>query len=102
VSIWKTFALDAQQAAEKSIKAVFISRDVDFPYVHDLASLLTLFEQAGEEIPSTIWDAVELTRFAIVTRYPGLAPPVTAEEHAEAVRLAEAVLAWAEQQIRQA
>ena len=33
---------DAQQAAEKAIKAVMIARNIDFPYVHDLASLLSL------------------------------------------------------------
>jgi HEPN domain-containing protein len=31
---------DAQQAAEKAIKAVLIKVDVDFPYAHDLAELL--------------------------------------------------------------
>ncbi len=30
----------AQQAAEKAIKAVLIQRNVEFPYVHDLAQLL--------------------------------------------------------------
>ena len=38
---------DAQQAAEKALKALCIHRDIDFPYVHDLAKLLTLLEQAG-------------------------------------------------------
>ena len=33
---------DAQQAAEKAIKAVMIARDMEFPYVHDLDQLLTL------------------------------------------------------------
>ena len=31
---------DAQQAAEKAIKAVFIHRGVSFPYIHDLDELL--------------------------------------------------------------
>ena len=38
---------DAQQAAEKAIKALLIKVDVDFPYVHDLARLLTLLEKSG-------------------------------------------------------
>ena len=42
---------DAQQAAEKAIKAVMIARDIDFPYMHDLGSLLTLLEENGETIP---------------------------------------------------
>ena len=31
----------AQQAAEKAVKAVMISRNIDFPYVHNLALLLS-------------------------------------------------------------
>ena len=30
---------DAQQAAEKAIKAVMIVRGIDFPYTHDLATV---------------------------------------------------------------
>ena len=41
----------AQQAAEKSIKAVMIKRGIDFPYVHDLRRLLALLQDAGEEVP---------------------------------------------------
>ena len=44
----------AQQAAEKSIKAIMIKRDIDFPYVHDLRRLLALLQDAGEEIPPTV------------------------------------------------
>ena len=35
---------DAQQAAEKAIKSVFIHRTAPFPYVHDLGDLLRLLE----------------------------------------------------------
>jgi len=45
---------DAQQAAEKAIKAVLLKKGVAFPYVHDLARLLTLLEEAGEEIPEAV------------------------------------------------
>lgn len=72
---------DAQQAAEKAIKAVLLARGVDFPPIHDLARLLTILGQAGEPIPPAIADAARLTRFAVTTRYPGVIEPVTAEEH---------------------
>jgi HEPN domain-containing protein len=76
---------EAQQAAEKAIKALLIKQGVAFPYVHDLARLLTVLEEAGETIPDTIRDAEELTRYAVVTRYPGLAEPVTELQYEEAV-----------------
>jgi HEPN domain-containing protein len=47
---------DAQQAAERAIKAVFVARGTGFPYVHDLVALLTLLEQAGLAIPGEVRD----------------------------------------------
>ena len=90
---------DAQQAAEKAIKAVLLKKGVTFPYVHDLARLLTLLEEVGEEIPAAVRQAEDLTRYAVVTRYPGLAEPVTEAHYQEAVASAEAVVRWAEERI---
>lgn len=91
---------EAQQAAEKAIKAVMIRCNVDFPYVHDLARLLSLLEEAGKEIPEAVRKTEELTRYVLVTRYPGIARPVSEQEYAEAVAIAEAVVRWGEEQIR--
>lgn len=82
---------DAQQAAEKAIKAVFIARGIAFPFVHDLATLLTLLERAGEVIPGSLDDADWLTTFAGRSRYPSDDEPVTGSEYRRAV-----VVAWAE------
>ena len=90
---------DAQQAAEKAIKAVLIARGAVFPPIHDLAGLLTLLGQNDEAIPPAIADAARLTRFAVTTRYPGVAEPVTAEEHQRAVAIAEAVVTWAHERV---
>ena len=90
---------DAQQAAEKAIKAVMIQRNIEFPYVHDLARLLSLLEEAGENIPEVVRKAEELTRYALVTRYPGIARPVSEQEYAEAVEIAERVVQWAEEHL---
>jgi HEPN domain-containing protein len=48
---------DAQQAAEKAIKGVLIARGIDFPYIHDLARLLTLLKQDGEVLPPSLVSA---------------------------------------------
>ncbi|HYU17588.1 MAG TPA: HEPN domain-containing protein [Chloroflexota bacterium] len=87
---------DAQQAAEKAIKAVLIHRRLDFPYVHDLAELLSLLQQAGARVPRAVKRAANLTQYAIMTRYPGLAEPVSREDHQRAVRIAEETVGWAE------
>ncbi len=91
---------DAQQAAEKAIKAVFVHRRVGFPFVHDLTRLLTLLEQTGVRIPKYVWQAGRLTRFAVETRYPGHSGPVTRRTYGTMVRIADAVFAWAERQVK--
>ena len=90
---------EAQQAAEKAIKAVMIARGIDFPYVHDLNRLLALLEEAGEAIPETIRKAESLTTYAITTRYPSAGSPISVQEHREAVEIAEAVVQWAEERL---
>jgi HEPN domain-containing protein len=93
------FCFDAQQAAEKAVKAVLIHHGAVFPYVHDLGRLLKLLDGRGVKIPKYVWDADELSPFAVESRYPGLSSPVTAREHRRAVRMAEAVLSWAIRQV---
>ncbi len=90
---------DAQQAAEKAIKAVLLARGIDFPYVHDLGLLLTLLEDAGETEPETIRQAERLNPYATTTRYPAIAEPVSEKEYADALEIAETVVRWAETRI---
>lgn len=93
---------EAHQAAEKAIKAVMISPSIAFPYVHDLGRLLELLEQAGEEVPSDIARAGELTPHAVDTRYPGTAEPVDQQQYHDAIEIAETVVRWATNRLRSA
>ena len=86
----------AQQAAEKAIKALLIARGIEFPYVHDLVFLVSLLEDAGHEVPEPVKMARELTRYASGTRYPSLEDRVSDTQYADAIRVAEAVVRWAE------
>jgi HEPN domain-containing protein len=87
---------DAQQAAEKAIKALLIKLNVNFPYVHDLAELLTLVEKADQAVPEPIKRAGKLSRFAVFTRYPGIGPSITEKEYRTTVEIAARVVKWAE------
>ena len=91
---------NAQQAVEKAVKALLIRRGVEFPYVHDIAGLLTLLERAGLEIPEPVRQAERLTRFAVFTRYPGVGPPISRQEYEEALNTAEEVVRWAEERLQ--
>ena len=87
---------DAQQAAEKALKAVMIQRGIEFPYIHELARLMDIIESDRDPIPDAVRRAGRLTHYATATRYPGFEEPVTEEDYAEAVELAEIVVRWAE------
>ena len=93
---------DAQQTAEKAIKSVFVLRGERFPLIHDLEDLLQRLERNGVKIPQYLWNAAELSRFAVVTRYPGLSPLVTARKYRRAIRIAETVVRWAERLVEAA
>jgi HEPN domain-containing protein len=73
---------------------------VEFPYVHDITELLTLLEGAGQQIPESVRQAGRLTRFAVFTRYPGVALSISQQEYKEAVALAEEVVRWVEERLR--
>lgn len=62
---------EAQQAAEKSIKAVFIVHDIRFPFSHDIGKLLDLLAKGGAKVPKYVREAEVLTDFATFGRYPG-------------------------------
>ena len=47
---------EAQQAAEKAIKAVLLALEIDYPYTHDLAHLLSLLEEIGRDRGNRPWD----------------------------------------------
>ncbi|MDD9997126.1 MAG: HEPN domain-containing protein [Rhodospirillaceae bacterium] len=89
---------DAQQAAEKAIKAVMISRGIDFPYSHDLTHLMSSLESSGQDIPPAVRRAATLTRYAVQSRYPSV-EPVTEGEYIDALEIAKAVVRWAGEQI---
>jgi HEPN domain-containing protein len=90
---------NAQQAAEKAIKAVFIHNHIPYPLVHDLAALITILINNHVDVPDRVRQSARLTRFAVATRYPGILAPVNEEEFRRAVRLAEEVVRWSERTV---
>lgn len=58
----------AQQAAEKYIKALLVSKDVMFPKTHDLSSLMDIVNEP--DLPFEYEALDRLSRFAVSARYP--------------------------------
>ena len=90
----------AQQAAEKALKAILLHRGISFPFTHNLKTLLECLPKSVQP-PATVLQAARLTQYAVSARYPDDMEPVTSEaERQDAVRLARAVLIWAQKEIR--
>ncbi len=90
----------AQQAAEKGLKAVLLAQGTPFPRTHSVGTLVDLLPE-GVSAPRELEDAASLTDYAVMSRYPAATEPVDEEEYQEAVRLAEAVVSWAENVLRE-
>ncbi len=88
-----TLCCHAQQAAEKSIKALLVKDHLEVPKTHNIKLLMeTLSSQLI--IPPEINAASILTDYAITARYPGEWEKVNAEEYKKAIELANKVYDW--------
>jgi len=85
----------AQQAAEKSIKAILLFQGIEFPLTHDLEELLEIAEDHGMAIPAKVRQTSNLTPYAVETRYPGFSGEIKADEVRNALRIAEQAISWA-------
>lgn len=88
----------AQQAVEKSIKAVLASHDQTFPFTHDLEGLIERCGEAGIEVPGEL-DRMAglLTPYAVRHRYGGEPPALV--DRGTALALAACAVAWATAQL---
>lgn len=86
----------AQQAVEKSLKAVLLFRRIEFPFTHDLEELIETLEQAGVKLPPDLREAGTLTPYAVESRYPGYWGDISDTDVTVAVTLAENAINWAD------
>ena len=84
-------AFHAQQAVEKYLKAFLTWHQVEFPKTHDIKRLLKLASTRDPSLTEELSDAADLTAYAVEYRYPGEYPPVTTEDAARAVEVADRV-----------
>ena len=93
--LYEDYCYDSQQCVEKSLKALLIFYDIEFPRTHSINVLLKLLENKIENIPDDIADGVILNDYAVETRYPGFYEPVSEEEFKKSLELAEKTFEWA-------
>ncbi len=92
--LYQVLCYHAQQAAEKAIKALLVRAEIEVPRTHSLEYLLDQLPDSTA-VPQVVSGAVVLTQFATTSRYPP-SREVSEEMWREALRLATAVVAWAE------
>jgi HEPN domain-containing protein len=90
----------AQQAVEKSIKAVLAAHGVAFMKSHALSYLIGLVEDNDITAPEALSEADVLAPWAVEFRYEGEQPP--ALDRSASLALVEQVHAWAEGEIKAA
>jgi HEPN domain-containing protein len=84
-----TVSFHAQQAAEKALKALLTRHQLEFTRTHNIGQLLRLAEPAAPGISTRLDAARDLTRHAVLDRYPGENVPVnqiTARRHLDVAR----------------
>lgn len=99
--LFEDLCFDCQQAVEKSLKALLIYLNVEFPWTHSVARLIELIEETGMVLPEEIKDAIMLSEYAVTTRYPGDYEPVSEDEYNEAVVISEKVVDWITKKVRE-
>jgi HEPN domain-containing protein len=100
--VLEDLVFDAQQAAEKALKAVCLHRGLAFPKTHSLVLLMDLVEATGIAIPPEVKEADVLTQYAVSTRYPGPDEELNLAEYQIAVDLAMRLVQWAHGVIQEA
>ena len=95
---YEDLCYQAQQAVEKGLKGLLIYYGVEPELTHNIEILLNDLEKYVK-IPDDIKKATNLTKYAIITRYPGEYDEVTKEGYMESIKIAEDCLEWIENTI---
>ncbi|MCL2319507.1 MAG: HEPN domain-containing protein [Treponema sp.] len=90
----------AQQAVEKSFKGLLIFFGKEPEFTHNIGILLKEIAKYTE-IPDNITESINLTNFAVQTRYPGEYTRVTKEEFEYATKVAKDSLDWVRKIIKE-
>jgi len=81
-----------QQAVEKALKAALASREIAFPYTHDLDGLIELCRTHGLDVPETLDGVEQLEPYGVHMRYG--ASHASSLDRDQALGWAAAAIAW--------
>ena len=96
---YEDLCYQSQQAVEKALKGLLVYYGVDPEFTHNIGLLLNELE-GFTEIPENIKIATNVTKYAVITRYPGEYDEITKKDYEESLKIAEDCLDWAESKIK--
>jgi len=97
---YEDLCYQSQQAVEKALKGLLIYYRVDPEFTHNIGLLLNKLE-SFTEIPENIKTAISVTKYAVITRYPGEYDEVTKSDYEESVKIAKDCIDWVETKIKE-
>jgi len=101
-SLYSDLCFHAQQAVEKSLKAVLIHFGIEFKKVHHIGYLVNMLPQeVFATLPVKAEVLSELTSYAVMFRYPGSYEDAVEEDLRQVVSQARLMLDWAQALVSQ-
>jgi len=97
---YEDLCYQSQQAVEKGLKGLLIYFGVEPEFTHSIGILFDELEKFIK-IPVNIKGAINLTKYAVITRYPGEYDEITKEIYNESVKIANDCLIWIEKTIKE-
>src|SRR5215510_1200063 len=97
---YEDLCYQSQQAVEKVLKGLLIFYGVDPEFTHNIGLLLNELEKFIE-IPENIKSSTNVTKYAVITRYPGEYDEITRENYEESIKIAKDCLDWVEKIIKE-
>ena len=95
---YEDLCYQVQQAVEKAFKGLLIFYGVEPEFTHNIELLIKELKKSTD-IPEKVYEATELTTYAVQTRYPGEYDDITKEEYEKAIKIAKDCLNWVENKI---
>ncbi len=96
----KTYALTANKPRELALKGLLVLKGIVPPQTHSLSLLIETLEKHEIPVPDYVKAEVSLTYYAVATRYPGLYEEISRAEYLKALKGAENMLGWIEEQYK--
>ena len=87
---YRTIAFHSQQCAEKYLKAFLVYHSVDFPYTHNISTLIELC-MPMVDLNKRLKSAKELSKYAVAVRYPTEYLKISKSEALKTIRSAAKV-----------